>query len=129
MNSSKLDTALAYAAKGILVFPCQPRSKDPIGEKVWVEELEEYKGGFYLATTEEEKIRKWWNDNPEYNVAIRTGVDSGLLVIDVDGDAGEETIREWAKKYDQPLQGPVVKTGKGRHIYLKHPGQTVGNWV
>jgi bifunctional DNA primase/polymerase-like protein len=72
-----LEAALLYAANGYHVFPCKPMSKEPAT-----------KHGFKDATTDEETIRGWWDENPNYNVAIRTGAASRLWVLDVDGEVG-----------------------------------------
>jgi hypothetical protein len=114
MKNTMLDTVLSYAAKGYLVFPCRPKSKEPAT-----------KHGFKDATTDEETVRGWWSDNPNYNVAIRTGKESGLVVLDVD-EGGEDSL------YDNIWHVPptvIAKTTKGFHAYLRHPGFDVKNKV
>jgi putative DNA primase/helicase len=68
-----VEAALSYAARGWLVFPCQPGAKTPITGR-----------GLQDATTDPETIRAWWKRWPKANPAIRTGAESGLAVIDVD---------------------------------------------
>jgi hypothetical protein len=70
--------ALAYAAHGWPVFPCQPGSKQPATRH-----------GFNDATTDPDKITWWWRRHPEANLAIATG-HPGPDVLDVDqhGPAG-----------------------------------------
>ena len=48
-DSPMLDFALDYARRGLPVFPCRPTNKAPY-----------FAGGFHLATTDEDTIRKWW---------------------------------------------------------------------
>ncbi|WP_040692357.1 bifunctional DNA primase/polymerase [Nocardia vinacea] len=65
--------AFAAAARGWPVFPLRPGGKKP-AIKRWPE----------LASTDEDRIHRWWGYNPRYNVAIATGPPSGLHVIDLD---------------------------------------------
>src|SRR5262249_41022392 len=70
--------ALALAAKGMRVFPCWERSKEPITKQ-----------GVLEATTDPHKIEGWWCRR-EFNVAIATGPDSGIWVLDLDDDDEDE---------------------------------------
>jgi Bifunctional DNA primase/polymerase, N-terminal. len=66
--------ALAYARKGLQIFPCQPRAKRPATAN-----------GLKDATTDPDRIRAWWHQEPAFNVAVATGAVSGIFVVDVDG--------------------------------------------
>ncbi|MDW8356158.1 MAG: bifunctional DNA primase/polymerase, partial [Bryobacterales bacterium] len=66
------EAALWYASRGIPVFPCCPREKKPLVE-----------GGFHTATTDEQRVRAWWDRWPDANIGIPTGAPSGWLVVDV----------------------------------------------
>lgn len=68
-----LDQALAYAARGWPVFPCQAGAKVPL----------EGSHGCKDATTDPRRIRAWWGSQPGWNVAIATGA-PGPDVLDVD---------------------------------------------
>ena len=72
------ERALAYAARGWPVFPCQPGGKQPATRH-----------GFCDATTDPDKITWWWRRQPGANLAIATGR-PGPDVLDVDqhGAAG-----------------------------------------
>ena len=106
-----LEAALSYAAKGYLVFPCKPRSKEPAT-----------KHGFKDATRDQETIRGWWLENPNYNIAIATGKESGLWVLDVDGEEGRESYRKY--QGDIPYDTPNVKTPSGGfHLYFAYTEQ------
>ena len=72
------EQALAYAAHGWPVFPCQPGSKLPATRH-----------GFKDATTDPEQIGWWWGRHPQANLAIATGA-PGPDVLDIDqhGEAG-----------------------------------------
>ncbi len=42
----------------------------------------------------EAQIRNWFTDHPELNVGIVTGKVSGIVVLDIDGEEGRQTLRE-----------------------------------
>jgi hypothetical protein len=78
MTRSIADQALAYARHGWPVFPCRPGSKEPATSH-----------GFLDATTDPNRIRRWWERQPAANLAIATGA-PGPDVLDIDqhGEAG-----------------------------------------
>ena len=82
--------------------------------------------GFYAATTDPERIAALIGAVPGGQLAVRTGTDSGLLVIDVDpGHGGGESL---AGLVTEGLTPPTacVRTGSGGwHLYYRHPGGTV----
>lgn len=94
--TSNLDWALAYARAGFAVLPvwwrteegvcacekgaaCDRPAKHPIPRQ-----------GVKQATTDPARIRAWWDQNPEANVAVATGSGSGVIVIDVDTGSDKE---------------------------------------
>lgn len=108
--------ALAYARRGLFIFPCRPCDKIPATEH-----------GCLDATTDPTLIEEWWSRNPDYNIAIATGAHSGAFILDVDGDGGEHSLRHLEERHG-PLPPTVeVITGKGRHVYFDWPGRTVRN--
>jgi hypothetical protein len=78
MTGARLRQALAYAARGWPVFPCQVGQKAPATAH-----------GHRDATTDPAQITAWFTRNPAWNVAIATGA-PGPDVLDVDdhGPAG-----------------------------------------
>jgi hypothetical protein len=111
--------ALAYARRGAPVFPCKPGGKKPLTYN-----------GFYDATTDLRRITTWWSRWPGANIGIPTGERSGLLVLDVDLDAGgsESLVRL------ERVNGPLPETAKARtggggiHVFFRYPaGETVRN--
>lgn len=112
-TSGLVDHALGLARRGLAVFPLKPRSKEPATPH-----------GFKDATTDPATIAKWWNANPNYNIAVATGAVSGVFVIDVDGGEGEASLRRLIARYG-PLPASIesITGGGGRHIWLKYaPG-------
>lgn len=121
---SILNAALEYAQAGLKVIPihgiksgvctcskgkdCKHPGKHPMTSN-----------GLKDGTTNSKQIKRWFTDEPNANVAIVTG--DGLVVIDIDKDAGgipvfkklEEVLGKLPKK-------AVVQTGGGGfHVYLK----------
>jgi hypothetical protein len=78
MTSPTFRHALAYAARGWPVFPCQAGRKTPATAH-----------GHLDATTDPEQITAWYDRHPNWNLAIATGA-PGPDVLDVDdhGPAG-----------------------------------------
>lgn len=106
-----LAAALEYAARGWLVFPCLVGSKFPATEH-----------GFKDATTDTATIRKWWEANPNLNVAVATGRESGFFVVDIDpANSGDV---EWhmltAQNGDPPTYRVRTPSG-GTHYYFRMP--------
>jgi len=112
-----LDGALRYAAGGRPVFPCRSRGKQPAT-----------RNGLRDATTDTGLIAGWWEATPDANVAIRTGAPSRIVVVDVDGDEGMDSLHELeAAEWALPRTASVVTPGRGQHFYFRHPGVTVPN--
>ena len=94
--------ALVYAGRGVPVFPCEAGGKRPLTA-----------GGFLEATTDEALIRGWWGRWPNANVAIPTGVRSGLLVLDVDAGEGTDSVALLELSCGQPPKTARAATGGG----------------
>ena len=69
------EAAEQYAVHGWAVFPLAPGTKVPL-----------IKGGRGCldATVDIEQIRAWWSAQPDANIGIATGKESGVVVIDHD---------------------------------------------
>jgi hypothetical protein len=130
-----LATALDYAGRGWSVFPlwwpfpaggcacrrprCEHIGKHPVGFMV--------PHGLMGATTDADTIRTWWMRCPRANVGIRTGAVSGLVVLDVDGEAGLASLRALVNAHGR-FDAAWARTGSGGwHGYMAHPGEHLGN--
>ena len=115
------DAALDYLARGWSVIPVEPRGKRPL--VAWLE--------FQERQPAAAEVAGWYGRWPEANVAIVTGVVSGLVVLDVDaGHGGAQSLVGL-----EAAHGPLTRTitaatgGGGRHLYFSHPGGIVHNKV
>lgn len=99
-----MNAALSYAARGWRVFPCKPYGKTPITEH-----------GCLDATTDPGTIRAWWERTPNANIGVATGRESGITVIDLDGDEGIKSGK------DLDLTSTVWSiTGNGAQLFYQY---------
>jgi putative DNA primase/helicase len=106
LDNSILHWAKEYVCKfGFSVIPVG-RDKKPLID--WKE--------FQTRYPSPEELEKWFSDGKN-NIAIVTGPISGIAVLDIDGEEGEESIKQ-NKLYLPPAS--CVKTGKGYHYYFKY---------
>ena len=101
-----LDAALAYAAAGLEVAACAPRSKVPLGGT----------NGVYSFTTDPEQLREWWRRYPNRNVAA--AIPEGYVVLDLDGP---EAVQWWLDQVGQhePLRTRTAKSSRGQHLWFR----------
>jgi len=86
-----LEAALKYAELGWRVLPCRPKQKIPATPH-----------GVKDATTNLEQIKAWWAQNPQFNVAIACGKESGVYVVDVDvTEAGDVNGYDSLEEFDE----------------------------
>lgn len=123
-----VDEAVQYAEAGYAIFPvwgiiegrcqcgkadCKNPGKHPITQ-----------GGVKDATTNVRAVRIWWGKHDGANIALATGERSGVIVLDVDGPDGLQSLTD--KHIPQTRS---VTTGKGVHYYFNYPGFKVKNSV
>jgi hypothetical protein len=113
-----LAAALAYAAAGWPVFPCQAGAKAPLTVH-----------GFKNASTAPAVIRAWWDRWPGANVAIATGA-PGPDVLDVDVKPDGDGWPAFNRLSRAGLLGgarALVRTPSGGlHAYFAGTGQRNG---
>jgi|GEM_PF-675000 len=79
--------------------------------------------GLHEASLDEQQITKWWHTWPNANIGVATGAISGIFVIDIDGEDGEETFLLLEDELGSLPETWISLTGGGgRHIVFKHPG-------
>lgn len=74
-------------------------------------------------------IEAWYRTYKDANLAVITGKESGIVVLDVDTkNNGYESLKAAEEQYEELPETPTVITGSGgRHFYFRHPGGRVGN--
>jgi len=112
------DAARQLAQKGLAVFPCQPRGKEPACDT-----------GLHAATTNVERIDRWWHAFPNLNIGIATGTISGIFVLDIDGEDGEGSLLKLESEHGALPPTIEVVTGKGRHCYFRTGKRKISNSV
>jgi hypothetical protein len=130
---SPLAAALSYADRGWAVFPCnepvasgcschRPGCASPAKHPRTIHGLRD-------ASTDPERIARWWRRWPTANIGVQTGATSGLVVLDVDPDhEGLRTLADLQRQHGPLPPSPAVRTGGGgRHYWFAHPGQAVRN--
>lgn len=107
--------ALAYANKGLAVFPLWEKSKKPMTAN-----------GCKDATADINIVKRWWETSPNANIGIATGSRSGgLVVIDLDideekGKDGYGVFRDWEKEHGELPDTWRSITGRGGyHLFYK----------
>lgn len=136
-SKDTLTEALFCALRGWRVFPthsvddagdcscglpsCRNVGKHPIGRLV--------PNGLKDATVEPATITKWWTIYPTANLAIVTGRNSGIVVLDVDPKhGGDQTLADLEQAHSRLPQTVEAITGSGgRHVYFKHPAFNLPN--
>jgi hypothetical protein len=108
--------ALTLARRGLAVVPCRPRDKRPATAN-----------GVKDATTNLTALRHWWNHEPQSNVAIATGLISGVFVLDLDGLDAEAELSRLEREYGQLPQTVQTITARGRHLFFKMTTRLVRN--
>jgi len=108
MENNNLRAALTYLKKyHFSVIPI------PKGKKYPVIKWEEYQKR--LPT--EQEVVDWWTKRPDSNIAIVTGIISGIYAIDLDDSEAEKTFNELVP---DTLIMPTVSTPRGgKHHYFK----------
>ena len=106
-----LDSALAYAERGLPVFALNPRSKEPHPQLS--------PNGFKNATTDLEVIKGWWQQVPDANIGI--AIPDHLMVIDVDPrNGGDVTWQQLSAGRSVETMTSVSGRGDGGfHLWLK----------
>jgi Bifunctional DNA primase/polymerase, N-terminal/Primase C terminal 1 (PriCT-1) len=114
-GTKNLASVLALASKGWKLFPQHSGTKHPTIRKGWNTK----------ATDSPKQLTEWWDALPSANIGVKTGRVSNLLVLDVDGATGAESLRKLEEKYGALPTTLQSTTGRGKHFFFKHPGHTI----
>jgi hypothetical protein len=119
--------AYEYAKAGWPVFPLATKSKAPA--------IPKNKGGkgFKQATTDPERIKRWWARHPDHNIGLATGHRFDVIDIDTkdaDGNPTTAGIKSLMNLLDThkipPTHAIAVTASGGMHFYVKPTGK--GNY-
>ena len=105
--TSDCPTWLALYDMGFSLIPLKPREKTPLTG--W--------RAYQNRRASRSDIEAWYKATPNANIGIVTGAISGLVVLDLDS---ADAIAE-AERRGLP-DTLMVRSGKGRHVYFRHPG-------
>ena len=105
-----IEQALKYASLGLRVFPIREGLKTPAVPK-----------GFHAATSDITIITQWWAENPKYNVAIRTGRQSGIFSLDIDCKNGKDGFLWLEAQGDMPPTIIQKTPSGGKQFIFKTP--------
>ena len=135
MTSSLPSMAAAYASHGWPVFPLHSPGNGPTGcdcSRPCGKNAAKHPRtahGLLDASTDLATVTRWWETWPNANIAIATGTESGLVVLDVDvGVGGDASLCTFTDEHGRLPDTPTVLTGGGGlHYYFAHPGEIVRN--
>lgn len=133
---SAADCAKGYADHGFHVVPlwwaddgrcacgdgnCRSIAKHPIQQLA--------PNGLHDASDDAATVAKWWRRYPRANIGIRTGLESGILAVDVDDyKGGADGLAELERQIGELPPTVTVNTGGGgRHKVYRFPGGKVPN--
>lgn len=108
--------AAAYARAGLPCFPLSTRGKLPA--------VSRQRGGKGVldATTDVDRIERWWKRNPTNNIGLATGFK--FDVVDVDFDKGAAAYWPNVRDVDSFEVDALVSTPHGLHAYVLPTGES-----
>lgn len=100
--------ASKFSMEGFPIVPLNPASKEPFP-------------GYssLLPICNPKELFEFYSNHPDANYGVKTGVESGLVVLDVDGDKGDAALAALIKEYGELPKTLEVKTGRGQHYYFR----------
>jgi putative DNA primase/helicase len=109
--------------KGKDRHPCHQSVCDSVGKHPRT------KNGVYDASTNEAKIRRWWNTWEEANIGLAADKDAGFFVLDVDPHkGGEKALASLEARHGKLPKTRTADTGGGGiHYLFKYPDFPIKN--
>lgn len=112
MSSATVDGVLALADRGWRLLPVEPHGKRPL-LPAWPTR----------ASCDARQVRSWSEAYPDANWAVACGRESGVWTLDVDGERGENSLRELSDRHGRGwLDTLSVITPRGGHFYYRYTG-------
>jgi putative DNA primase/helicase len=110
---------------------CKDRGKHPCHQSVCdsAGKHPRTKNGVHDASTDEAKIRHWWETWEDTNIGVATGKEAGFFALDVDPrKGGAEALASLEAKHDNLPETLTADTGGGGvHLLFKYPDLPVKN--
>ncbi|QAY18002.1 putative bifunctional DNA primase/polymerase [Pseudoalteromonas phage C7] len=126
--------ALAYASIGWRIFPahniengkcscgdskCKSPGKHP-----------RFNGWQDAATSDTKQITQWWDVWPNANIAMATGLQSGVWALDIDvKDNGDYSLEKLVSENSELPETPTQETGSGGNHYFFSYDKRMSNRV
>ena len=109
---------IRLAAQGWRLLPCAERGKKAL-IRDWPRR----------ASCDADVIRKWAREHEGCNWAVLCGADSGVWVLDIDGEPGNASLRSLVEQHGEEWTRTLaVTTERGQHFYFAYPpGTTIKN--
>jgi hypothetical protein len=127
--------ALKYAKQGLLIVPChgvvEGRCTCKAGRNCKSPGKHPRQRNWQgVASCDSATVAAWWNKWPRGNVGVATGAQSGIVVLDFDGEAGERSLQELVKRDPLILNTRVHRSGSGgTHLFFRGVGSPVRNAI
>jgi hypothetical protein len=111
------EAATDYTTDGWPVFPLAKHSKLPA--------IPKKKGGngFKDATTDWNRIDRWWSKHPDHNIGLATGHAFDVIDIDPKKGGAESFTKLLYDKVDFDCHGIAVTASGGLHLYIPATGK------
>src|SRR5262245_56601083 len=124
------DAALRYAGWGWPVFPLLALGEEnPHTGQISDGKKPATKHGFKNATTDQDRIKRWWAKHPNHNIGLATGACFDVVDIDAPKEEGKPDGRlTWARILEgidgqtcrgklPDIHGVVSTSSDGLHLY------------
>lgn len=116
--SAAMKHARRFVRANYSVIPLKPRGKEPLNPHGCKEPISRWISFLTFA-----------RENRDLNYGIVTGTANGLVVVDVDGEEGEEHLQHLEEIHQSLPATIVVLTGKGRQLYFASDNEKLRNRI
>lgn len=100
--------ASKFSMEGLPIVPLKPKSKEPFPAY-----------SSLLPIRNPKELFEFYSSHPDANYGVKTGIESGLVVLDVDGEEGRAALAALIKEHGEFPQTLEVTTGRGQHFYFR----------